>query len=344
MKKIKIISSTLILSLSFSALAAIPTAEGLFRNGNNHDLDGNIALVDIVITEVENKKLLESTPVVNSLLGAQKSDEAIERNLVGPRYLRYIFDSGDRGYKLLQLDFKNSSHTDENVTNAFATTTLRSKLNDEGYVERQLFYSILSMYALNRSQEMSDFLKKYCPEFKRNQEIINVEKRELFEKYKKYLAAINSDSSLAEKLENPMKPKSEEDQKRVEQIMASRMYQNENDVAMVRRGDSFQWKVEFKNFLAYFSNQDHRLRSLNYDIPGASVSLNADNYVLYNGVHSLPKTFMLKQRDGRLFRVQVTDYKNFKSPDYFSKKLSANKDKMKRSEVGEEIAPTMFLY
>ncbi len=345
MKIITIILSTLIISLGAGQVqGAIPTAEGLFRNGSNHDLDGNIALIDLVITEVENKKFMESTPVVNSLLSSEGTEAAIERNLMGPRYLRFIFDSHDKGFKLLQLDYSSSNHSDSNVTGAYASTALRGKLNDEGYVERQLFYSILSMYSLNRSDEMADFLKKYCPEFKRNAEIINREKRELYDRYKKYLSAVNSDASLAEKLENPLKPKNEDDQKRVAELLTNKMYLSGEEVGLVKRGDGFQWKVEFKNFLAYFSNHDHRLRSLNFDIPGASVSVNADNYVLYNGVHSLPKIFMLKQRDGRLFRVQITDYKNFSSPEYYSKKLNEHKDKIKSAQVGEALPPTMFLY
>lgn len=331
-------------ALGSIAQAAIPTAEGLFRNGSNQELDGNIALVDLVITEVENKKLLEATPASSPVVGVESAQTVLERNLAAPRYLRFVFDSMDRGYKLLQIDYNSNKLTDDNIIDVFTTTSLRAKLNDEGYVERQLFYSLLGMYALNRSQEISDFLKKYCPEFKRNNEIINQEKKELYERYKKYLAAVASDASLSEKLENPLKPKDEEDQKKVEQIQKSRMYYSNDEVELVRRGDRFQWKVEFKNFLAYFSNQDHRLRSLNYDVPGSSVSINADNYVLLNGVHSLPRTFMIKQRDGRLFRVQVTDYKNFKSPDYYSKKLSDYKDKMKRAQVGEATMPTMFLY
>lgn len=334
----------LAIGLMAAAQAAIPTAEGLFRNGSNHELDGNIALLDLIITEVENKKLLESTPAASPVVGVESAQAVMERNLAPPRYLRYIFDNLDRGYKLLQVDYSSNKMVDSNIIDVFATTTLRAKLNDEGYVERQLFYSLLGMYALNRSQEISDFLKKYCPEFKRNNEIINQEKKELYERYKKYLAAINSDASLAEKLENPLKPADEEDQKKVEQIQKSRMYYAEDQVSMVKRGDTFQWKVEFKNVLAYFSNQDHRLKSLNYEVPGASVSVNADNYVLYNGIHSLPKSFMIKQRDGRLFRVQILDYKNWKSPDYFSKKLNDYKEKMKARAVGEPEAPTMFLY
>lgn len=341
---IKQLICILVVLMSANVWAAIPTAEGLFRNGSNHDLDGNIALVDIVITEVENKKFMESTPVVNSLLSSEGTEAVIERNLMGPRYLRFIFDSNDKGFKLLQLDYSSSTHSDANVTGAYASTSLRGKLNDEGYVERQLFYSILSMYSLNRSDEMADFLKKYCPEFKRNAEIINKEKKELYDRYKKYLAAIGSDSSLVEKLDNPMKPKNEDEQKRVAELLTSKMYLGGEEVGLVKRGDGFQWKVEFKNFLAYFSNHDHRLRSLNFDIPGATVSVNADNYVLYNGVHSLPKTFMLKQRDGRLFRVQITDYKNFSSPEYYSKKLGEHKDKIKSAQVGEALPPTMFLY
>ena len=98
-----------------------------------------------------------------------------------------------------------------------------------------LVLGLLSSLALNRSEEISAFLKKVSTNYKSNEELIDPEKRDLYNQYKKYLKLIKEDESLKESLDNPMAPKDEEVRKTVEKIKERPFLQKDPHVSLEKK-------------------------------------------------------------------------------------------------------------
>ena len=65
---------------SFSLFAAIPTMEGLFRNGSNETISGNLVVFDLLITEQPKIQEIEEKPRENflKLIFFQDEDKSIK--------------------------------------------------------------------------------------------------------------------------------------------------------------------------------------------------------------------------------------------------------------------------
>ena len=288
-------TKTLLLFLSFLATsslwASIPTTEGLFRNNNNTDVQATLVMVTLQAEKKLNEKALEK-PVEDSPLSeadVMKPEEQINKKV----NLKYLFSVNEReDVEVVRVIYKPGKMDDDNIIDVKYYKNL-----EKGVVEntnrKGLVLGLLSSLALNRSEEISAFLKKVSTNYKSNEELIDPEKRDLYNQYKKYLKLIKEDESLKESLDNPMAPKDEEVRKTVEKIKERPFLQKDPHVSLEKKDASFLWKVDLDVLDAIFDGKTQRLQKLNFTKESDELAISLDDYILFNGNNELPKTIKM---------------------------------------------------
>ena len=211
---------------SFSSWAAIPNAEGLFRNSNNQELSGNFVKVGVVLEELFNSR--------------NSDGDGVPR--FKKKYLKYVLSiDKDKRVKLIQIEYFGNQMKDREISHLTYFPNLFSKLKKDNNHSRILFYSQLMMFSLNDSRGMSIFLKKVNSDYDLNRNMINGEKIRLLKKYKRYLMAIRKNRDLKKKLSSPLYPSDDEKRLKLKEILGNRTYKETEKVTLVRERGKFYW-------------------------------------------------------------------------------------------------------
>lgn len=287
------------LFLTKSILCSVPTTEGLFRNGNNPEVNSDLIMVKLMVTAEEEKEL--DTTVVES--NNEVKTQNLESKKYEPLFIKLLISKSENGrIEIIQVFYKDGKMLDEQVKGVSFISNLRSKIEKSNTLPA-LYYSILSSLTLNSSNELSTFLKKSSVDFKTNKELINPEKAALYARYKRYLALVNEDESLKETMENPLKPEDPEVRATVKQIMESPFLLKDESISLKKSQGEFVWKIKNDVLEASFDSEFHRLQELEYGQYEDKIKFSLDNYILFNGNHELPKNIMVTQKN-KVFKIQ----------------------------------------
>ena len=147
----------LTLFLSVTINASIPTTEGLFRNGNNADVAAGLILVKAMVsTEVSN--MLMEKPMAELTEGQEQkamTDEEAPKNY----FVKFLLSAEqEERVQLIQVIYSSGKMKDSEILNVRFFSNLKDKIL-KSPTRLALFYSLLSSFALNRSEEISAFLK-----------------------------------------------------------------------------------------------------------------------------------------------------------------------------------------
>lgn len=265
-------------------MAAIPTMEGLFRNGANENISGNLVVFDLLVTE---------QPKI------QEVDEKPKEN-----FLKIVlFQDEDKSIKLYQFQYSDAQMSDQKITHFAKVSHLHTKLKNDTKIERAVFYSVLNMIGLNYSNSITSILKKYNPDFKFNREVINGEKVALYRGYRDYLA--DKGKTLKESPLNPLKT---EEKIRVDTLVKSSMYRSSGNVKMIKRDGNFYWFLDLSRSSALFSNDKHFIKEFKILLPKGSIELDFDDYLSLSGVQMLPGQIMFKDSNERFYKIRITNF------------------------------------
>ncbi len=290
------------LLISTSTLAARPTLEGLFRNSNSPELEGNFIVIKMMIEEIQNQG-------VDQVLSTEAQDQKIPMQ---PKFYKFIFSTEEeRKTQLLQVEYNSNLMKKAGVKRSLYFKNLTQKIKDDVYTERSLFYSLLMMFGLNKSDGMKNILARYGTHFLDNKSLMNEEKVKLMDSYKKYLTAIKEDKTLKEELESPLKPEDIEEKEKVLNLLKEPMYKENESVSLVKDGRKFFWKMNLEKVKASFTNEEHRLTRFELESAEGNILGNFGDYILFDGRHELPKIIVLKDKNNRQFKVRFLSFKNF---------------------------------
>lgn len=281
MKKIIILN---LLFCSFSLFPAIPTMEGLFRNGANEAIGGNLVVFDLLVTEIPKIQEIEEKPRENFL------------KLV-------FFQDEDKSTKLFQFQYPDSQMNDQKISHFAKILNLSGKLKNDTNMERIIFFSILNMIGLNNSSPITYVLKKYNQDFKYNREILNGEKLALYRQYKDYI----SDKDRGSR-ESPLNPLRAEDKIKVDELVKSSIYRNTGNVKLIKRDGDFYWFVDLSRSSALFFNNNHLIKEMKILVSKGSIELDFDDYISFNGAHMVPGQIMIKDSNERLYKIKITGF------------------------------------
>jgi hypothetical protein len=281
--------------------AAVPNAEGLFRNPNNQDLAGNFVKVDLLLEELPSSTVSENQEEEKPLRSKKK-------------FMKYIFSiDKDRKVKVIQIEYVGEKMRDWEIRNMSYFPNIFSNLQKDSNYSRVSFYSQLMMFSLNDSRGMSIFLKKINSDYELNYRIMNKEKVRLFKKYKNYLVKINKNKDLKKKLISPFHPIDDEKGLKLKEILSSRTYKETEKVNLIRRGGKFYWSLGLDKANALFENKTHRIKSFSIDTGRGHLEYEFGQFISLDGVHELPQNIYFRGLDGKKYRISFLSYKNFAS-------------------------------
>ena len=262
-----------------------------------------------MLEEVPNVENLEETKMQQA---GNLAEPILSANKLEKKYFKIIFSKEKEGVtQFLQAEYENSTMKNSSLLKTRYFPDLKAILENNVQVERNLFYSIVSMYALNDSRFISNFLSKHGEGYQSNQLVLNEEKFKLLDEYRSYLSAIKGDEALKETRESPLNPEDEEKGKLVKEVLKTAMYKPSDRIKLERKGGDFFWRVDLQSVQAYFTNEKHQLKTLEVTTPSGNLSMNLSDYILFDGIHELPKDIYFRDLADRHFRIRFLSFSNW---------------------------------
>lgn len=265
-----------VMTISGSVLASVPTEEGLLKNLNNADLPGQYITVKTM---------------VQSLTEADKTD-----------YVKFqISLDNPNAIGLLQTTYSNGQMLNSQVKNVKYFPDLLNQIRREKAPEKSLFYGVLMMLTTNRSQGMEAFLEKNGVAVVKNKNILNEDKIKLLRAYRAHLVNNKGKGDAGSPL-NPEDPKAKE---KVLDLFRSNTFKRAKNIELVKKDNEFMWKVDWKSAQGFFSNEERQFRAVDYATADTQVKIEASSYLLFNGTNELPKFMNVKDSTGQLYKIQT---------------------------------------
>jgi hypothetical protein len=326
--------------------SAIPTLEGLYRNGINSELAGNLIVAKIKINEITDIKakkeellsLDEPKKIENSELPEQTE------KIVTPTFVKVLFGIKPNGkVSFLQVnynkeDFSKSSVSKVKYFKNFERTLIRDESKD-----RSLVFSLLSMFCLNESKGMATFLKRNNSDFHFNKDLMDNEKVSYFEDLKSYLQLKKKDKEIPKELELAITPEDEEAQQRLKELIKRPMYKDVSQVKLVKWEGKFVWRAQLSNTLAYFSNLEHQIKYFRTKVNKEEMEAFFDDFIVFDGIHQIPRSFIMKNGKNQYFKVNFVSYKTYQQKKLrFNKRVGTYRDILKENKDIKRKANLMF--
>jgi hypothetical protein len=306
---------TLVVIFSAKALAYVPTVESFFRHGANADITSNAAVINFKITPIN--------PF------AEKGEQAQGQSL----WVKYIFHQSSPGkMKLSQLTYPSSNMADTNANSKLFFTEFSPYMFEQSLEgsERGLFFSLLSSLLLNDGSFMINFLKNRGFNVVLNQEILNLEKKSLLERYRSWLVKTKGGRST-EGEESPLSPASIVERDRVQQIMSQPMYADTDQIKLVRFEGEAAWSIKLEGFEAWLTDEKRELRQVNLKSEIGDIEFSMRDYIKFGGAFLFPRQIIFKNNKDQYYILETLSMRYFtESPQELSSRLKRYEH---RSEV-----------
>lgn len=290
----KKIVKILLAILHLSIWAAVPTMEGLFRNGINPDVTQDLIVLVLKATVKEVKDTDAGEP------------------LVSPHaFYKIIYNNSAQGIQdIIIAKFATADVENDNIVELRTFRNERELISSSPNLHKQFSLAIMNMYATNSSSLISTVLKSIDDDFMTNREMVNTEKKELLEKYRRYLQTKkNYEKQVKEMKKNgatveemgkvaapvsPLVSDNEEEKNQLEKIMSNSLYIPNKMIKLVKDGADFFWHLETSKISAKFKNDTHLLKVLKVNNDGVEYTVLPHDYVTFQGEYLLPKKFTIK--------------------------------------------------
>ena len=307
----------LLMITSLSVHASVPTEEGLLRNLNNADLPGkNITLKTMVQT-------------VGSVDKGASDQEKTE-------YVKFLINLEGPAIALLQVNYSSAQMLNTQVKHVKYVPDLLAQIRKEKVPEKSLFYGIFMMLTTNRSQGVEAFLEKNGVSIVKNKTIFNEDKIKLLRAYRSFLITNKGKGDAGSPL-NPEDPKVKE---KILGLFRSNTFKRAENIELVKKENEFMWKVDWKSSQGFFSNEERQFRAFEHSTGEGAISMDANQYILFNGTNEMPKFLNFKDSTGHLFKMQVLGLDNKTKSD---KRLSDVFEELKKIPTQEDPTYT-FLF
>jgi len=296
----------ILLLITFNVLAAIPTMEGLFRNSINPDITDNLIVVNVKASV---------KPVNDDTSSDTAFYKILFNNTVGERKEDIIAK-----YATAEMD-------NDLIIDVKFLLTESELLKDMGKVARNFNFATLSMFTTNSSTLISKLLKQFDPEFTLNSELVNLEKKELFAKYKRYLinkkeydkktkqmkkdgATVEESGALIEPT-SPLITEDEEEKKKIDGMLTGSIYNTQSHIKLSKDGAEFFWNIETDKLTAKFKNETHQLKSLKLNTGNEELNIIPNDYVTFKQ-YQLPKKYVFRNNSQESV-FEIINYYTFQS-------------------------------
>ncbi len=328
---------------AMESFGAIPTVEGLFRNINNKDIEGSIIIVNFQIKKVQKK--LDPSEVTSHAV-KQEHLEILEKEKQTVRYIKvFLSIENPKRIEYLKIEFDDISMNHTSIQKISYFPNILEEMSKDQSVERRLFISILNMLTLNDSRGISAFLSRYNTNYQSNKMSINEKKKLLLSQYKQYLEKINENKELKEEIQSPLKSEDLEKKEKIDEVLQGSMYVKSKNVFLYKEKKKFFWKVQLDSITALFDNESLKLKRVMFQSGGGAIKMYFGEYILFDGIHELPKVIYFKDLLEKSFQIRVSRYKVIsklsKSIEKRYKEMNENflKRKESQSKMSENQMP-----
>lgn len=280
--------------MSSSAVAAVPTLEGLLKNPSNKEIATDTVEL---IYRIKDESVIQ--------YGSMEGSEA-QAPLYQKIYWRLQDGKPERVYVITSktLNFDSNS--------LISVKDLDDKTNQKK-AEQALLLSTLNILNLNYPKTMLDSIKSFAPEIKLNRDLVNYERANYYQKYKDYVvekkkAGRNNHIPVADQM----------DQTTFNKNMSERYYNQQERLKLVRAGDEFVWQFEHDKISFEFGNENYKMKKMQFTNMEELITFQFGDYVLFDGQHELPKYMVIKRGDYKKYKIDFLEYKNrnYKSNDF----------------------------
>jgi hypothetical protein len=271
-----ILFSSLVLNVAF---ASIPTEEGLLRNLNNPNIPGNQITIKSAIS---------------------KSADPVKNESARTDYYKFVILLGD-SIELLQVNYSGSQMLASQIQDVKYIPNLVQAIKNEKIGEKAMFYAALTMLATNKSIGMETFIEKSGGSVVSNKTLLNEDKMRLLRSYKSYLSSTKGKGEAT----SPLNPNDPKEKARVVELFKSNTFSKSKNIELVKEGNEFLWKVDWKSVKAYFTNEDKRLRAIDFSMNETNARLDASDYTLFNNNNEFPRLINIRDVSGEEYKIQV---------------------------------------
>lgn len=281
----KVLIAVFSLVFSISVLGAVPTEEGLLKNLNNAGIPGNLITIKGM---VQNSSLAVGT--VADTEGPKADFYKFVLSLENPNVV-----------SLFQVIYSNGQMQNNQIREVKYIPDLLLAIKREKSPEKGMFYAILMMLTTNNSLGVEAFLEKGGIQIVRNKDILNEDKMRLLRTYRTYLTKQKGKGDA----NSPLNPTDPQNKAKVLELFRANTFLRSKNIELVKIDNEFLWKADWKSAKGYFTNEERRLRVMEYATGDVSIKLEAQDYILFNGTNELPKFISFKDSKGQTAKMQI---------------------------------------
>ncbi len=332
------------LLLSFSVFAHIPSEESILRNNQKEQYAKDTTVFNIKVNFQE--KVAPKLPEGN-VIGApvqetttlekkieEEEDEILEEHIVNKEtYLKYITKNEQQKIEQILYD---GEIIQENIVD-FKDFSLTLKEENKNF-NQQLYYSIINILTRSDSFYFISLMKKIGIDLKTNKDLIDFEKKALFEKQKDFLALtknLSEEEIVSNNLKSPLLAETDEDQEKVDELVKSNWLKKSPNINLIKRGNKLYWEIKTSNFSSLIENETRRIESIEFRHEEDSYSINFNKFLLFEGQYDLPQLTLIKQNGNIIFEINILKIFNFDESDdniarrrsIYSKSIKDNEEK-----------------
>jgi hypothetical protein len=319
MKFLAILVSVFTITTSLNVSAAVPTEEGLLKNLNNAGIPGNLITIKAMVQG--------SSPGNVAEADASKSD-----------YYKFVLSiENPNVISLFQVAYSNGQMQNTQIKDVKYIPDLVAAIKRDKSPDRALFYAALVTLSTNKPNGMEAFLEKSGVQIVKNKNLLNEDKMKLLRAYRTYLAN-NKGKGEAN---SPLNPPDPQNKAKVVELFRANTFERSKNIELAKVDNEFMWKVDWKSTQAYFSNEERRLRRLEFTNGEFSTKLEANEYVMFNGTNELPKFISLKDSKGQTGKMQILGLDTKTNRE---KKLSERYEEAKKAAPSSASENYSFLY
>jgi len=288
---VKIILAS-ILTFSLSALAYVPTVEGLFRHGNNPEVTTNALVVTATVAPY--------SPFVEKTEGPSNT-----------LWIKWIYNVTSHGkLKLTQLIYTSSVMNDASLVDKHYVAELSPQSFAGANTEKGLFLALMNSMLINDGSFMIDFLQHHGVSVAANTEILNQDKTALLYRHRSWLAQTKGGRAAGAD-ESPLNPSNPSDRERVARLMGSSMYLDSGKVSLSRFQGEPSWQIRTDNFEAYVDDAKREVRQLLLRQSSGETEITCHDPMLMNGSHRMAKYLIVKNTLDQHFTVNFLSLRHF---------------------------------
>jgi hypothetical protein len=359
----------ILLLISFSVFAHTPSEESLLRNNQLEPYKKDTTVFSIRVNFKEELKpklpeALEGAEIPQQELtkSAEKIVPTGTQEAVKEEEEELMADSSEIQYvnkdiRLKYIAKKDSTKLEQIVYNGFIARNnivdykeFGLILNDENTnFHQQLFYSVINILTRSDSTYFIQLMKKIGIPLNTNEELINLRRKEILEKYKDFLAItkdLTEEESIASDIKSPLIAESDEEQEEVDNELKKNWLQKSPNVNLIKKGPKLFWEIKSINFEALIENESRRVSYIKFRNGDSEYHITLSKYLLFAGQYDLPQLTLIKKDGEVVFEINLLKLINFdESIDNVYRRRSIYSEKIQKNEKlnGPFVKPSFII-